>query len=68
MQTDWYGVLDLLKSTTSYFGLGSVQEQTVLFGPAIEGLHKVPVLLLPSTAHTCHNSRIIRILLNVAGL
>ena len=44
------------------FDFGSVQEQTVIFSPAIEGLHKVPVLLLLSTAHTCHNSRIIRIL------
>jgi len=37
------------------FGLGGVQEQTVLFGLAIEGLNKVPVLLLLSTAHrtTC---------------
>ena len=57
MQTEWHGVLEVHRQL---FGFGSVQEQNVLLGPAIEGLHKVPVLLLLSTVHTCHNSRIIR--------
>ena len=60
-------VLDLLKSTTSSLVL-VVFRSKVLFCPAIEGLHKVPVLFLLSAAHTRHNSRIIRILLYVAGL
>ena len=71
IQADWHGELDLLKFTSlkfRLFGLGIVREQNVIFGPAIEALHKVPALLLLSTAHTYHNSCIIRILLYVAGL
>jgi len=46
----------------------TLADHSNLLSSTTQRLHKVPVLLLLSAAHTCHNSCIIRILLYVAGL
>ena len=49
-----------------FFGLCSVQKQTILITPLSKGLHQLFVLILPSIPDVCHNRSIIQIVLEVA--